>query len=110
VRGDGQGAQIGHEPRDIVGLVGAERGAVPAALAAEHGQRGGALGGAGGAPLRDDLGGRPWEPGAGHQGIDDQAVTVLHHKMAHVAEPGLLAARLAPRGDLGGRPGAPRLR
>jgi hypothetical protein len=56
-------AQIGHEARHIVRLVGAQGRAVAPCLAAAHGQRGCGLGGAG---------------GRCQHGIDDQNVPVFH--------------------------------
>ncbi len=83
-------AQFGNEADHVVSLVRAQRDTVAPLQAFQHSQRRLPLGSAG---------------GVGQQGIDDQAVAVLHQQMAHVAELGGLTLRLLiqPGIGIGGR-------
>lgn len=63
MRGDTQCPQLGEEVGHFIGLVRRQRDPVTAVHALQHGQRGLALGSAG---------------GVSEHGIDDQAVAVLH--------------------------------
>src|SRR6185437_1940570 len=85
------GAQVADEAAHVIGLVGAQRDTTPRAPAIEHDQRRFALGRA---RRQSD---RP---------IHNQAVAVLHQRVAHVAELGRLAVALLVEPRLGVR-GAP---
>src|SRR5215213_5833792 len=90
VRGNVDRAQLVDEVLGVIPLVGAERDA-PRSVSArlDHVERGDALGVA---------------VGLGEAGVHDQAMPVLHERMAHEAQPGFAAQSLAiePRVGIGG--------